>query len=66
MDIDTSKTVYTKYSYAIPSAVSENDTITSALIDRRPKGYDLYADNGAKHSIYRWRCLLIFRQTHLL
>lgn len=37
MDIDTSKTVYTKYLYAIPSAVSENDTITSALIDKDPK-----------------------------
>ena len=36
MDIDTSKTVYTKYLYAIPSAVSENDTITSALIDKDP------------------------------
>ena len=31
MDIDTSKTVYTKYLYAIPSAVSENDTITSVI-----------------------------------
>lgn len=37
MDIDTSKTVYTKYLYAIPSAVSENDTITSVLIDKDPK-----------------------------
>lgn len=37
MDVDTSKTVYTKYLYAIPSAVSENDTITSVLIDKDPK-----------------------------
>ena len=37
MDIDTSKTVYTKYLYAIPSAASENDTITSVLIDKDPK-----------------------------
>lgn len=51
MDIDTSKTVYTKYLYAIPSAVSENDTITSALIDKDPKD-TIYTQTMESSTVY--------------
>lgn len=51
MDIDTSKTVYTKYLYAIPSAVSENDTITSALIDKDPKD-TIYTQTMEPSTVY--------------
>lgn len=51
MDIDTSKTVYTKYLYAIPSAVSENDTITSALIDKDPKD-TIYTQTMEPNTVY--------------
>lgn len=51
MDIDTSKTVYTKYLYAIPSAVSENDTITSALIDKDPKS-TIYTQTMEPSTVY--------------
>lgn len=51
MDIDTSKTVYTKYLYAIPSAVSENDTITSALIDKGPKD-TIYTQTMEPSTVY--------------
>lgn len=51
MDIDTSKTVYTKYLYAIPSAVSENDTITSVLIDRDPKD-TIYTQTMEPSTVY--------------
>lgn len=50
-DIDTSKTVYTKYLYAIPSAVSENDTITSALIDKDPKD-TIYTQTMEPSTVY--------------
>lgn len=65
MDIDTSKTVYTKYLYAIPSAVSENDTITSALIDKDPKD-TIYTQTMEPSTVYTMAMLTIFRQTHLL
>ncbi len=51
MDIDTSKTVYTKYLYAIPSAVSENDTITSVLIDKDPKD-TIYTQTMEPSTVY--------------
>ena len=51
MDIDTSKTVYTKYLYAIPSAVSDNDTITSALIDKDPKD-TIYTQTMEPSTVY--------------
>lgn len=51
MDIDTSKTVYTKYLYAIPSAVSENDTIASALIDKDPKD-TIYTQTMEPSTVY--------------
>ena len=51
MDIDTSKNVYTKYLYAIPSAVSENDTITSALIDKDPKD-TIYTQTMEPSTVY--------------
>lgn len=51
MDKDTSKTVYTKYLYAIPSAVSENDTITSALIDKDPKD-TIYTQTMEPSTVY--------------
>lgn len=51
MNIDTSKTVYTKYLYAIPSAVSENDTITSALIDKDPKD-TIYTQTMEPSTVY--------------
>lgn len=51
MDIDTSKTVYTKYLYAIPSAVSENDTITFALIDKDPKD-TIYTQTMEPSTVY--------------
>lgn len=51
MDIDTSKTVYTKYLYAIPSAVSENDTITSVLIDKNPKD-TIYTQTMEPSTVY--------------
>ena len=51
MDIDTSKTVYTKYLYAIPSAVSENDTITSALLDKDPKD-TIYTQTMESSTVY--------------
>ena len=51
MDIDTSKTVYTKYLYAIPSAISENDTITSALIDKDPKD-TIYTQTMEPSTVY--------------
>lgn len=51
MDIDTSKTIYTKYLYAIPSAVSENDTITSALIDKDPKD-TIYTQTMEPSTVY--------------
>lgn len=51
MDMDTSKTVYTKYLYAIPSAVSENDTITSALIDKDPKD-TIYTQTMEPSTVY--------------
>lgn len=51
MDIDASKTVYTKYLYAIPSAVSENDTITSALIDKDPKD-TIYTQTMEPSTVY--------------
>lgn len=51
MDIDTSKTVYTKYLYAIPNAVSENDTITSALIDKDPKD-TIYTQTMEPSTVY--------------
>lgn len=51
MDIDTSKTVYIKYLYAIPSAVSENDTITSALIDKDPKD-TIYTQTMEPSTVY--------------
>ena len=51
MDIDTSKTVYTKYLYAIPSAVSENDTISSALIDKDPKD-TIYTQTMEPSTVY--------------
>ena len=65
MDIDTSKTVYTKYLYAIPSAVSENDTITSALIDKDPKD-TIYTQTMEQAQYIQMEMLTIFRQTHLL
>lgn len=51
MDIDTSKTVYTKYLYAIPSAISENDTITSVLIDKDPKD-TIYTQTMEPSTVY--------------
>ena len=51
LDIDTSKTVYTKYLYAIPSAVSENDTITSVLIDKNPKD-TIYTQTMEPSTVY--------------
>ncbi len=51
MDIDTSKIVYTKYLYAIPSAVSENDTITSVLIDKDPKD-TIYTQTMEPSTVY--------------
>lgn len=51
MDIDTSKTVYTKYLYAIPSAVSENDTISSVLIDKDPKD-TIYTQTMEPSTVY--------------
>lgn len=51
LDIDTSKTVYTKYLYAIPSAVSENDTITSALIDKDSKN-TIYTQMQEASTVY--------------
>ncbi len=51
MDIDTSKTIYTKYLYAIPSAVSENDTITSVLIDKDPKD-TIYTQTMEPSTVY--------------
>ena len=51
MDIDTSKTVYTKYLYAIPSAVSENDTITSVLNDKDPKD-TIYTQTMEPSTVY--------------
>lgn len=52
MSEDDSKTVLIKYLYAIPGAVSENDTITSALIDKDPKT-TIYTQLQERATVYK-------------
>lgn len=52
MTLDTSKQVVLKYMYAIPGAVTPEDTLTSALIDKDPKT-TIYTQMQEQASVYK-------------